>query len=236
MPKRLVRPARRAGGSPTRSALGRLPCLAVIAGAVAPVGCGAGVSPEETGRVDVTILDDPATTVSRADLRGPRLAHHKNFGADYFHGTVSGSVRIELSEDGARWVGAAATPAASIALQDEEAATGLDPLTVPSGTYRWVRVRLENGSARLDPGGEIGGSELDRAASLSLGGGSVLAELELAVPIGVSPTGRPLLRFDLNAERWVSEDHLLAAEVPAEAIADAISVGVGVDPGAPTGT
>lgn len=78
------------------------------------------------------------------------------------------------------------------------------------------------------PGSEIGGTELDRAAALSLdGGGEVTLRKELPVPLRVDAGSHPTLRLDLNAEEWVTEDALLERSVGRSHLERALTVSVG---------
>jgi hypothetical protein len=81
--------------------------------------------------------------------------------------------------------------------------------------------------AGLEAGAEIGGSELDRDTALpvepALG---VIVDVRLQRAVVIAADRRTTLVFDLNTERWVTEDHLLAGEVPGVEVEAAVSVGV----------
>jgi hypothetical protein len=210
----------------TRGVRGTAWIGAVLLG-LAPAACGEGTGPIETGQLEAVLLDNPASEIAGRPVPFAWLAHHKSFGDDYYHGVLVASIELELSTDGIEWFDAASAPTYQVALQEEAASPTWLAGELPAGSYRHVRLVLREAVAALEAGGEIGGSELDRTAALSVGAGlTVTADFRLDDAVVVSANRRSSLVFDLNTERWVTEDHLIAGEVPGAEVAQAVSVGI----------
>ena len=201
--------------------------IGVVLLGLAPAACGEGTGPIETGQLEAVLLDNPASEIAARPVPFAWLAHHKSFGGDYYHGVLAASIELELSTDGIEYFNAASEPNYEVALQEEAASPTRFAGELPAGSYRHVRLVLRNAVAALEAGGEIGGSELDQTAALSVGAGlTVTVDLRLDQAVIVSGNRGSTLVFDFNTERWVTEDHLIAGEVPGEEVAQAVSVGI----------
>jgi hypothetical protein len=210
----------------TRGPRGTIWIGAVLLG-LAPAACGEGTGPVETGRIAAVLLDNPASEVAVQATPFGWLAHHKSFGADYYHGTLAASVELKLSTDGNEYFDAALEQAHQVALQAEGASSALLAGELPAGSYRHVRLVLRGAVAALEAGGEIGGSELDQTATLSVAAGlTVTVDFQLDQGLVIGANRQSTLVFDLNTERWVTEDNLIAGEVGGTEVSRAISVGV----------
>jgi len=203
--------------------------VAWLAGsAVLSAGCGEASAPQATGRIETLLIDDPGGEIAFA-RPAPRLAfvHHKNFGGDYFHGTLGGGVQIQVSQDGARFHTVVGLEALSLRLQDpDEAALWSASDQVPAGVYRYVRLIVNAGQVTLDSGSEIGGLDLPHDVALSLGGRAVVTLDKLLVqPLHVTANSTTQLMVDFNTERWVTEDNILAGQVPTGDLVAALTAG-----------
>lgn len=211
--------------------LGTLSVGVALLSALSVLACGEGTSPVELGRVEAAILDDPSGRVALGPGIGSVwLAHHKNFGSDYFHGQLVVEIQLQLSRDGIVFEDLGVGHPVQISLQDEEAVTALPPAAdLPVGLYRHLRVILRSGTATLQAGSTVGGSDLDQPVSLALeGGGEIQIDVTLGIPLQVSSGSTSFLILDLNSESWVTEDHLIAGSVPASELGSALTVGVPV--------
>jgi hypothetical protein len=192
-----------------------------------PAACGEGTGPIETGPIDAVLLDNPASEIAALPAPFAWLAHHKSFDGDYYHGFLAVSVELQLSSDGVEYLVAARAPTLQVALQDEAASSAPLAGELLAGSYHHVRLVLRDAVAALEAGAEIGGSELDRAAALPVEPGlTVTVDVRLDQAVVIAADRRATLVFDLNTERWVTEDHLLAGQVPGAEVAAAVSVGV----------
>lgn len=192
-----------------------------------PAACGEGTGPIETGPIDAVLLDNPASEIAALPAPLAWLAHHKSFGEDYYHGVLAVSVELQLSADGVEYLSTAPERTRQVVLQDEAASSVLLAGDLPAGSYRHLRLILRDAVAALEAGAEIGGSELDRTAALPVEPGlNVIVDVLLDQAVVVSADRRPTLVFDLNTERWVTEDHLLAGEVPGVEVGAAISLSI----------
>jgi hypothetical protein len=192
-----------------------------------PAACGEGTGPIEVGPIDAVLLDNPASEIAALPVPLVWFAHHKSFGDDYYHGVLAASVELQLSADGIEYFSPAGEQTHQVALQDEAASSVLLAGELPAGSYRHVRLVLRDAVAALEAGAEIGGSELDRNVALPVEPGlGVIVDVRLERAIVIAADRRSTLVFDLNTERWVTEDHLLAGEVPGVEVGAAVSVGV----------
>ncbi|MFQ5679427.1 MAG: hypothetical protein ACE5HP_08200 [Gemmatimonadota bacterium] len=191
--------------------------------------CGEGIGPVETATLEAVLLDDPSTaTASGAPFGSARFAHHKSFGSNYYHGQLAGRVQVLASEDGFSFVALGSPLSVSVALQDTDVRSMLQPgVEVPVGTYRILRLVIDGGQARIDAGGQIGGTELPSDVVLQVGEGApVVVDVELASPLELSPGQRVRFVLDLNSESWVVEDNVLDGRVRAADVARALRVAV----------
>lgn len=180
--------------------------------------CARSTGPTPTGEFRLFFSDDPGA------IGLASLVHHKTFGDNYFHGVLAATVSVSLSVDGATWVEATVSYPVEVDLQSAERRTPLLAPDVPAGTYRHLRLRLQDASVLLAPGAEIGGLELTASERVLVHGGeAAILELEMP-PLTVAEGGSAELAIDLNAERWVIEDHVVAGSIPAVAVARAIAV------------
>lgn len=195
---------------------------------VGALGCAEGTGPPETGVLQAVALDDPVTLTAAAPHRGFLFAHHKQFGAKYYHGTLGAEVQVLVSGDRSSWVPLGTPRRLSLALQDGDAeATVHEGGEVPVGTYRHVRLIVTDAAAELTDGSTFGSIELAGGASLEVAGPAGIAvDLELPAPVQLAPGQTVTLVFDLNSERWVSGEDVAEGHVDARRVAEAVSVGL----------
>lgn len=201
-----------------------LGALALGASALLATGCGESAGPVETGRVDIVLNDDPGSSIAFG-LHAPfRFAHHKNFGDDYFHGTLTGTVQLQLSTDGVIYHDLGAFAEVAVSLQDEDAVTRLaDRSRVPEGSYQRLRLVLTGAAARIDEGAQVGGLDLESPALVAIDDGEVaIIDLELSTPLIVLAGVPATLILDWNAEEWVTEDHILEGRVASDLVRQAV--------------
>lgn len=201
-------------------------------GAVA-FGCGESTAPSEPGVLQAVVRDDPTTRIAALPGNGFRLAHHKESGSKYYHGSLIAEMQVLVSADGASWTALGAARAATVALQDEEAETPIHEAgAVPSGTYRYVRLVLGDASASLTAGSTLGETELQSDTPLHVGDGSgaIMVDRELPAPLDLGPGQTVILVFDLNSEAWVSGDAASVGRADPAGLEAAVSVGVRLPP------
>lgn len=203
-----------------------LPALAAIL-ALGALACGEGTAPPETAVLEAVVRDDPVTLIA-AGARGLSFAHHKQFGAAYYHGTLGARVQVLLSVDGVSFVPLGSPGPTSLALQDGGAeATLHEAGEVPVGTYRHVRLVISDAAAELTAGSTFGSTELAEGASLQLAGpAGFVVDLELPAPLQLGPGQAVTLVFDLNSEMWVSGEEVARGSVDPGKVAGAVSVGL----------
>lgn len=201
---------------------------AALVASLPAAGCGAGMPAqleEPTATLDVVLGDDPTVKMALGTLPGVFFAHHKSFSPNYFHGRLTGTLRVEISRNGRDWVRLGSATPVDLALQAEGVSVVLHTASrIPAGTYAWIRLVAGSGQAHLDPGAEIGGERIGSEVSLAVGdAGELTATSRLSIPIAVAPGSRTTLAVDLNAEGWLSEENLEAGRIPATDVEAALS-------------
>lgn len=206
----------------------------LAAAALAPLpllSCGDATAPADTGSVRALIADDPGSDVASAAVTAEpfRFAHHKSFGADYYHGTLTARVEVQISTDGVRFVGLGPAASVSVPLQDtERSAEAASSAGVPVGTYTHLRLVFQEAAAAIEPGSAIGGLEIDSEIVVPVGEATAFAvEAELSVPLAVRSGKEATLAVELNSQRWLTEDNIVAGRVPAAAVGSAMSASAG---------
>lgn len=196
--------------------------------ALGVIACGEGTAPAEPGTLQAVVRDDPTTLMAALPPGGLFFAHHKQFGNEYYHGTLGAELQVLVSGDQITWFDLGSPSRASVALQAEQAETMVhDGGPVPPGTYRYVRLAVADAAASVTAGSVFGGTELESDVQLTVGdGGAALIDLQLPAPLDVASGQTLTLVFDLNSEAWVSADGVSSGRADPGALAAAVSVGV----------
>jgi hypothetical protein len=129
---------------------------------------------------------------------------------------VSGDIQVSISSDGSTWVDLASLNGITIVLQSNEGTTNVHgEVSVPVGSYSWVRLTFSNVSADLDAGSVVGTTTLDNGASIAVGGSDEQAEMVKPLNFSVveDTAVRTSLTFRFNSEDWLTEDALTAGFV-----------------------
>lgn len=102
----------------------------------------------------------------------------------------------------------------SLALQSSGDTTTIrGDVTIPARTYGRIRLVLENASATLDAGSQIGTTLLSASVSLGLGAdGKVVIEKDVT-GLTVAADSESRIVLDLNSEAWVTEENVDAGAV-----------------------
>ncbi|MFQ5690090.1 MAG: hypothetical protein ACE5HQ_07450 [Gemmatimonadota bacterium] len=212
-----------------RTVTGIGPSLLAALGLLWLGGCSSGTGPAERGRVAAVFLDDPSVITALFAPPSPYwLAHHKNFGGNYFHGELDARVELLLSKDGESFVTLGAPAPLRVALQDPDVRSPFGaPASVPAGTYAYVRLVLHSATVVLWSGSRIGAVDLPRDAALTLAeGADAIIDRRLTIPLRVLAGAGVTLTLDFNSEAWVTEDNLLKADVTEPEVAGALTISV----------
>lgn len=194
-----------------------LRALAFMAAAAALAGCGdsTGTGP---GRANAFVTDDPSTTSASRTGAVFQLSGANQAAA--FSGSVAGNTQVSISADGETWVDLGSLNGITILLQSSSDSTTVHgEVDVPAGTYSRVRLTFSGVEARLDAGSTFGGLTLTTQVNVSLGGSDAQVMIEKSVPsfeVRAEAGAVTIVRFELNAEAWLTEQ-----TVGAEVVEDA---------------
>lgn len=147
-------------------------------------------------------------------------------GGSSFEGTFQGTASLEVYSEAEGWVSLGSPASVQFQLQSSEQAPCGSSTQVPAGTYSRVRLTLTGAEAQLGVGAAIGGLVLTSAVNLSLGAsGDVVIEKEIT-PVEIRAESQTEVRFDLNAEAWVTEESVAAESASEASVSSATTVTV----------
>ena len=172
----------------------------LLLGTAALVACGDSSGPGILGRAQGAVTD-PITAA--------------------FSGTVSGDIQVSISSDGSTWVDLGSLNGITIILQSNTDTTNVHgEVSVPVGSYSWVRLTFSNVTANLDAGSVVGATTLNNDASIALGGSDEQAEMLKPLNFSVVEDAlvRTSLTFRFNSEDWLTETALAAGFVEDDAL------------------
>ena len=190
--------------------------LFIVPAAAILAACGEDAAgPNGSGQISAAITDDPTATVLHQAGHGMSFAVSGQTAAAQFTGTVSGDAAVEISADGETWVELGQPQAFTLDAQiSGTAATVHTEADVPVGAYVRARLVLEDAVASISAGSTIGGVVLNADVDLTLGGNDQTVTVEVPLnSMSVSADATTMLRFDLNAESWVTGSAVQAGTV-----------------------
>lgn len=181
-----------------------------------------GTGPESEGRIEAFVGDDPQQSAAAEALpTAPAGA------ANAFSGQASGDFRASIRSEGGAWVDLGSLNGITVQLQQTGSGTTVHGAqTVAAGTYTRVRLTLSDVRVSLQGGSDIGGLVLQGDAELALGGsGETVIERDVTLTVGASTIA--VLRFDLNAEDWLTPAAVQAGAVSEASVRSAVGASAG---------
>jgi hypothetical protein len=191
-----------------------LPLSACSDDATGPDGDG-----DESGQMSAAMQDSPSGSGSAVDVAFTHAS---------MSGSMSADAKVQVSADGSTWVDLGSPKSTNMQLHTTGNTTTVHSnATVSTGTYAHVRLVLENASATVDAGSELGSTVLDASVNLTLGGssGQVVVEKQIQ-PVTVSAESHNTVVFDLNSAAWITEENVGAQAVSEAEIRSATVVTV----------
>ncbi len=196
------------------SLLGRTLALAAI---VSPlVACG---DDDDLTGVNVTanvrvVIDDnpsretppPASTTETPPNAGP------------YNGTFAGTARVQLSEDGTRWIDVGGPTGVTLGVQSGDSATFGGSVTIPAATYNRARLILRGSQLRLH--GNVLGVVLTDAL-VNVEDTEVTIERQIS-PITISAATNARLAFDLNTQAWLTAANATSRVIDGEQVESSV--------------
>lgn len=182
------------------------------------------------GRVSAVITDDPTATLQRIGSEPVSFVVNGQTAAAQFTGSVSGNASVEISTDGEIWVSLGDPQQFTLDAQISGTEATVHALgQVPLAVYTRARLVLEDAVASISAGSTIGGVVLNADADLMLGGTDQSVTIEVPLSsMSVSADVTTLLRFDLNAESWVTGSAVQAGTVSDAELTAAVTAGLGI--------
>jgi hypothetical protein len=193
----------------------------VAAAAAILAACSDNSGPNDRGRAEAFVRDDPNTA---AAAPSPSAAASQLL----FSGSLAGNTQVSASADGSTWVDLGSLNGITINLQrasDSSTVHGESDLEV--GTYSRVRLTFRGVRARLEAGSIFGGLTLNTQVEVVLGGSDEEVVIEKTVPSFAVEAGTLThIYFELNSEAWLTETSVQARSVADAAVQQSVSVRV----------
>ena len=140
------------------------------------------------------------------DGSGSSLRANQAF-ARAFSGSAEGSAQVQVYSEARGWVALDSPSQTTVTLQSENTSTIHSSSRVDADTDTRVRLILDGFDANIAAGATIGGTLLDSAVSIRIGGSDGRVEVEKEItPFTVSAESEAMIVFDLNSEAWVDEE------------------------------
>lgn len=202
----------------------RLAATMALAVALALGGCGDETGPGETGEARAVVTDNPdraSPAVAPGTQSEPRPAS-----AGSFSGTLTADARVSISADGQSWIDLGSPKQIALQLQSSGDSSDVHgTVSVPVGTYSYVRLEMNGGKARVDGGSTIGGLLVSAAFDVFLGANQRVTIEKRVEPFTIEVDSRTTLLFELNSESWMTEENAQDKQVDEEEVEEPSEAG-----------
>lgn len=208
--------------------------ISALLGLAAVAGCSDTASGPTggTGYARAFVTDDASASAAPPAAPAPAPAPAPSATSDYA-GTISGRMSVSVSADGETWYDLGSP--AEVSLDAHAAGNGASvtgDVTVPAGTYAYVRLTLSGASATVDAGSQFGPITLTADVDVMIGSGAEVV-IEKQVPVFTISAGsdvRTDIVFDLNSELWLDGDAVQAHNASGQDVESSSTAGTKTSP------
>ena len=168
---------------------------------------------------EVLLVDDP--------LLDPDVGAPTVIGA--MDGSLDAGVRVALRAENGTLFEVGQPETVLLDLQATDGTVPLDVVRPSPATYVAAVVTIENATAEILAGSEIGGLTLDQDEVLDIGPTGLVVLERSFVPVTLTSQSRLSLLIDLNSEVWITQDNIADGIVDEAEVQNAVTVFVDED-------
>lgn len=165
----------------------------------------------------VVLTDDPATSPTGSIPTAPTT----------LAGNLSGAVRVALRNDAGTLVDLGLSQSAQVPLRAGSDTVALRNISrPPAGSYVGVLLSFEGATATVLAGSQLADTTLAQTAVLGVGTTGLAVVEFITPPFAVTTQNQVRVVVDLNAERWITRNSLIAGAVSQAELANNVTVAV----------